>query len=114
MDADVSWLQDMVEAAIETLSFIDGMERDAFEVDAKTLRAVERNLSIIGEAASQVSEECRQGLPELPWRQIVGMRHLLVHRYFNVDTQHLWEVASTDLPVLITAVESYLQSDSAG
>jgi len=108
MDADAGWLQDMLDAAKETIEFVTDMELRSFADDARTQRAVERNIAIIGEAASQVSEECRAAIPELPWRQMVGMRHLLIHRYFNVDTAHLWEVASTDLPVLIDAIQRYV------
>ena len=82
--------------------FIRGMDLQAFLQDRKTIDAVTRNLEIIGEAARQVTEEDRAKYPQIPWAQIVGLRHRIVHDYFGIDTELIWEIASKDAPELAT------------
>src|SRR5207248_2315944 len=90
---------------------VDGMDREGFKSDLRTQRAAELLIIIIGEAASQVSTTTRDRLPTLPWPQIVRMRNRLVHHYFKVDVDLVWDVVSSDLPVLIAAVESFLAEE---
>jgi uncharacterized protein with HEPN domain len=73
--------------------------------------AVVRGLEIIGEAASQVSEATRQACPDIPWPLIVGMRHRLIHAYFDVDLDRVWDTVMLDLPPLIMALERVLGTE---
>jgi len=73
MSGDAAWLKDMLQAAREALSHVGGMDRDQFFADLRTQRAVELMIVIIGEAAGQVTDETRNKLPILPWRQITAM-----------------------------------------
>lgn len=76
--------------------YIRGMDLQ----DRKTVDAVTRNLEIIGEAARQLTEEDRASYPQIPWAQIVGLRHRIEHDYFGIDTELIWEIASKDAPEL--------------
>jgi uncharacterized protein with HEPN domain len=81
-------------------TYIKGMDLGAFLQDRKTVDAVTRNLEIIGEAARQLTEVDRAAFPEVPWPQIVGLRHRIVHDYFGIDTELIWEIAVHDAPEL--------------
>lgn len=69
--------------------------------DARTFDAILRNLEVIGEAASQVPLPFRERHPEMPWRQIVGLRNVVVHRYFAVDPETVWAIGDGKLPSLL-------------
>ena len=71
--------------------------------------ALVKAIEIIGEAAYQVSSETRSQIPEVPWEDIMGMRHRLVHAYFDIDLDVLWSTVQNDLPPLIAVLESVLQ-----
>ncbi len=70
--------------------------------------AVMRNLEIIGEAAKRISPELRDKL-KLPWRQIAGLRDVLIHDYPNLDLERIWLVASRDVPELLRVIEDFLR-----
>jgi uncharacterized protein with HEPN domain len=72
------------------------------------LRALTQCLTIIGEAAARVSGEGRDAAPGVPWRDVVGMRNWLVHAYFNIDLDTVWDTVVDDLPPLIAALERIL------
>lgn len=69
---------------------------------------IAHHLQIIGEAASQLPEELRLKHPQIPWHKIIGMRHRLVHDYFNIDVGELWRTVRKDLPDLKDQIESIL------
>ena len=73
------------------------------------MRAVIRWVEIIGEAARGVSEELRQAHPEVPWRQMVAMRNVLIHGYFDIDVDLVWSVAQNDLPKLGAQVRAIVE-----
>ena len=98
-------LFDIVHAARLISEFLNEMDRAAFDADVKTQSAVLYQLSIIGEAAKLVPETWRRQHPDIPWRQIGRMRDRLIHHYFNVDLDVVWNTATTDVPVL----RNYLQ-----
>lgn len=72
------------------------------------LHAIERVVGTIGEAASRVSVEVREGNPQIPWAQIVGMRHRLIHGYLDVNVDRLWETVQVSIPALIIELEKLL------
>jgi len=75
--------------------------------------AVIRNLEIIGEAVKQLSIDLRTAHPQLPWKQIAGMRDVLIHHYFGVKLEAVWQVVVADLPVLRELVERLLDQDTS-
>ena len=68
-----------------------------------------RWIEIIGEAARGLTEELRQAYPEVPWRQMVAMRNVLIHGYFDIDVDLVWSVAENDLPKLAAQVRAILE-----
>jgi uncharacterized protein with HEPN domain len=86
--------------------------RDVFFADAIYQDAVMRNLEIMGEAAKRISPGLREAL-RLPWRQIAGLRDVLIHDYPNLDLERIWLVASRDVPELLRAVDDYLGEHAA-
>ncbi len=84
------YLQDIAAAMASIEKFIEGMNFEAFQADDKTASAVMRKLEIIGEATKQVPQEVRDKYPQVPWREMAGMRDKLIHFYFGVDYSLVW------------------------
>jgi uncharacterized protein with HEPN domain len=105
---DVVRLRHMLDAAQKAQQLIKGRSRAEIERDETLTLALVRLLEIIGEAAKNVSPETRQRRQEIPWKEIAGTRDRLIHGYFDVDWNVLWDILSADLPPLISALESAL------
>lgn len=99
----------MLEAARQAVSFVQGQTRDCLDQNVLIRRAVLHCVQEIGEAASRVSPDGRAFASSLPWNQIVGMRHRLVHVYFDVDLDLVWEVLVRDLPRLIPLIAAIVE-----
>ena len=78
-----------------------GRSRADLDTDRILLFAVVRAIKVVGEAASKLPEEFRAAHPGIPWRAIVGMRNRLIHAYFDIDTQTVWETATQELPPIL-------------
>ena len=89
--------------------FTNGMDYEAFVHDRKTVDAVLRNLTVIGEAATYVPEDVITLHPEVPWREMRDMRNVVVHAYFGVNPRIVWDTIQMNLPPLIDLLE-HLQS----
>lgn len=96
----------MLEAARDASQFVVGRSRADLDTDAMLLRALTNAVQEIGEAAANMSEEGRARVPNLPWGQIVAMRNVLVHVYWGVDRNRLWMTATSDMLILIEAIEA--------
>jgi uncharacterized protein with HEPN domain len=90
----------MLEAAEAAAGFVAGRVRQDLDSDRMLLFAVVRAIEIVGEAAHDVSEDARALLPELPWPAIVGMRHRIVHAYFQINADTVWKTVTDELPFL--------------
>ena len=93
-------LRHMLDAARQAVGFARGRTRADLDRDLQLSLALTRLVEIVGEAAKNVSTERRALLPKVPWRAIAGTRDRLVHAYFDVDHDQLWQIVSTDLPAL--------------
>lgn len=102
----------MLLAARDAVEFSKGLTQQQFEQDALRKNAVMKAVEIIGEAASRLSAETRKEFPEIEWDKIIGMRHRLVHGYFTVDYDALWDVVRNDLPKLIPQLEAIVPPES--
>lgn len=103
------YLEDILAAARKVRTYTAGMTRERFSADEKTIDAVVRNLEVIGEAARSVPEVVRQKAEGIDWRKIVGLRDVLIHQYFGLDLEILWDIVSTKLPDLEKSVVNLLQ-----
>lgn len=111
---DTSYLSDMLQFAREVLAFTQGCSRADYEADIRLRRAVERATELIGEAADHVSDPTRALYPHIPWRQIVGQRHVLIHGYGDVDDDLVWNLVEKEIPNLVAVLDRILPGDSAG
>ena len=94
--------------SIEKILSYTSAGREAFFSDPRTQDAVLRNIEIIGEAVKGVTDETRTAHPEVPWREMAGMRDRIIHDYFRVDLDVVWDVVSRDLPPLREKIGSLL------
>ena len=92
-------LADIFAAMVQARAFIEGMDIETFVADEKTVSAVIRQLEIIGEATKNVPMAIRQKYPEVPRRDMAGMRDWLIHVYFRADTTLVWETVTEDDPI---------------
>jgi uncharacterized protein with HEPN domain len=92
-------------AAIDAILGYTADGREVFFADGKTQDAVIRNIEIIGQAVKGISDDTRALVPDIPWRQIAGMRDKLIHEYFGVDIALVWDVVEHELPTLRPQLE---------
>ena len=94
------FINDILECIERIEKYVSGLSYDDFIKDDKTKDAVVRNLEIIGEAANQIPMDIRERYKDIPWAQIVGLRHRLIHGYFVVDYDIVWNIISKEMPDL--------------
>jgi uncharacterized protein with HEPN domain len=102
---DLVRLHHMLDAACEATAFVQDGTRESLDTDRKLLLALVKDIEIIGEAASRISDALQQTNPQIPWSQIIGMRNRLIHAYFDIDRETVWRTVTEDLPPLIAALE---------
>lgn len=100
------YLQDILEAIQEIANFIAGMDFETFTKDRKTINAVVRSTKVIGEAATEIPKSLQNRYPNIPWKKMATMSNTLIHKYFGIDLEILWEVASEDIPSLKSPIEA--------
>ena len=94
------YLEDILEAAAAAREFVAGMSKDELGNDRRTRDAVVRNLEIVGEAVKKLPPQTKRDHPEVEWKKIAGLRDILVHDYFGIDMDIVWDVVQNKLPVL--------------
>lgn len=107
----VDYLKDLLDSMVKIERFIEGMDYQAFSEDEKTLFAVIRALEIVGEAVKHIPDEIRTGSPEIPWKEMAGMRDVLIHDYFGVDANTVWVTASQKVPRIKPAIEKLIEEN---
>lgn len=107
-------LQHMLDAAREALSFAEGHSRKDLNGNRMLALSVVKCIEIVGEAASRISQETQQEVPQIPWPDIVSMRNRLIHAYFDIDLDRVWDTVEGDLPVLIEQLEELLRAGASG
>ena len=103
---DLLYFGHMLDAARHAHRLVASVNRDAYDQDETLQLALTRLVQNLGEAASRISAAGQAALPTVPWRETVAMRNRLVHAYWKVDLDVVWEVVTVDLPPLIEALET--------
>ena len=103
------FLEDILEAIGKIRRYTNGMSLQAFTADGKTFDAVIRNLEVIGEAVKQIPEDIRSQRPEVEWKRVGRLRDILIHQYFGVDAQIVWDVVQNKLVPLEQAIKALLR-----
>lgn len=99
------------DACLSVARFIEGQRREDLDADEKLRFALIRAIEMIGEAASKVSPETREQMPDVPWREAIGIRNRLIHAYFDVDLDVLWKTALEAVPALRKQLERIDQQE---
>lgn len=102
---DVVRMHHILDAAKEAVLFAQNKTRKSLDKNRMLVLSLVKDVEIIGEAATSVSKECREKYPEIPWRSLIGMRNRLIHAYFDINLDVVWQTVTEDLPTLIAALE---------
>lgn len=105
---DLTRLRHMRDACRAGLRIADGKTRQTLDSDETAVFALCRVIEIIGEAASKVSTQTREQYSQIPWAQIVAMRNRLIHGYFDIDLDQVWNAVAEDIPPLVAQLEAIL------
>ena len=106
---DIDRLLHIKERIGNVMSFLEGKTFEDMKSNVMCYHAVVHNIMIIGEAANLLTKEFRDNHPEVPWRDIVDMRNVLVHGYYTTSPIFIWETYTKDLPVLLQQIEQYIK-----
>ncbi len=102
---DEALLLDIALAAKKAIKYVNSVSREQFFQNDILQDAVARQLEIIGEAAGKISLETKNANPKIPWLEMVGMRNRLIHEYFRIDLEKVWETLLKDIPGLLRLIE---------
>lgn len=101
------YFQDLMDFCQRILTYTRGLERDAFEADQLRYDATVRNIQLLGEAAKGLPESVRAQMPDIPWREIIGIRNFVTHEYFGVNNVVLWDVVKNEVPGLLNQLQRH-------
>ena len=107
-------LEDMLRAARKVVEYAEGTTRESLPSIPMRLDAVLYEIVVLGEAARRLSTELRAAHPEVPWREIIGLRSVITHGYDQIDDDELWRVIERDLPDLLSKLEAILDQSPFG
>ena len=106
------YLEDMHEALLRVTRYTAGVSYDAFVKDELRIDAVVRNLEMVGEAAKHVPQALRKQHPSVAWKQISGLRDILIHQYFAVSLPIVWDIVQNEVPNLVNSLRSMLEESA--
>lgn len=109
-ESDAVRIHHMLDAANEAVSFITNRSREDLDTNRMLTLSVVKSIEIIGEAAARVSNDLKAEHPEIRWQAITAMRNRLIHGYFEVDKDVVWETVTRELPRLVPGLEAILRT----
>jgi len=112
MKSDTVYLHHINEATQRIALYLEDVQREGFYSNLMLQDAVVHQLQIIGEATRSLSDKFKQSHPEIAWNQIIGMRNRIVHEYFQIDLEIVWEVVQDDLPLLTKQIAVILANST--
>lgn len=106
------YVSDMLACCDRIVAYTDGVSRESFDERGMVFDATVRNLELLGEAASQLPDEVRARASEIEWRKLIGLRNILIHTYFGVDEDILWDLVQNKVAPLKAALQALESCDS--
>ena len=103
------YISDILISIQDVEEFTTGITFEDFSKDKKTIKAVIRSLEVLGEASKKIPDEIRNRYPRIPWKRMAGMRDKLIHEYFGVDLEIVWNVAKKELPPVKSSIEELVR-----
>ncbi|MBF0537735.1 MAG: DUF86 domain-containing protein [Nitrospirae bacterium] len=108
------FIRDVLEYIEKTERFVAGMSYEDFSKDEKTSLAVIRCIEVMGESAKNIPDHVRDKYPQIPWKDMAGMRDIIVHAYFGIELKRIWEVVTVKLPPLKQHIRQVLDDIASG
>lgn len=102
---DKEYLSDILEAIKRSMEYTREHDYNKFLQDKKAQDAVVRNLEVVGEATKNISAKLRKQHPNIPWKDMAGLRDKLIHHYFGINYEIVWNIVEKELPVLLPQIE---------
>ena len=112
--ADIDLIRDICESIDRIISYTDNINYENFKIDYKTQDAVVRNIEIMGEAVKLLSEKIRKDNTNIPWKSIAGTRDKLIHDYFGVNIDIVWNIVKEDIPDLLSKFKTIYKNIKEG
>lgn len=111
-ERDPAYLWDMLDRSRHVTNLVLDLSFESYVDDAKSRAAVERELTVLGEAARRVSASFKAQHPEIPWSDLVGLRNVLTHDYGKLEQEQIWKIATRDVPELVRQLEVLISPGS--
>ncbi|EGL84288.1 protein of unknown function DUF86 [Caldalkalibacillus thermarum TA2.A1] len=106
----IMFLEDILKCIDKIEEYTKGMDFEKFRNNQLVIDAVIRNLEVIGEASKYVPDEIRESYPSVPWKSMIGLRNILIHEYFGIDEEIVWEIVSSDLKKIKPVIEEIIRN----
>ena len=107
---DPQRLAHILAATDEAIGFVQDFTFDQFSADTRTLNACVRSIEVVGEAARHLTDATKEQYPQVPWQKMVALRNFVIHQYFDVDNNVLWEVLTAFLPAIRPDLEAAIKA----